>query len=487
MKFSLDHAEMSVLPMRTRFPFRYGIASLSALPHVFLTVRLVVDGQAVTGISSEGLAPKWFTKNPDSSLECDVAEMLAVIQNALRIGQNAAAAPTNFFNFWRNLYDEQRRWAATREIAPLLANLGVSLVERAILQALCQAAGQPLHRLLRTDALGIELGSVRRSLRGLTLAEVLPPTPQPAVYVRHTVGLGDPLFTSDIPDGEEVNDGLPQSLEDSIRAYGLRCFKIKLSGQLDADLDRLQQLTHLLTRECPQGFQVTLDGNEQFQDLAVFQEFYRALESTPGIQPLFANLVLIEQPLHRSIALDSAVLGDQFQKWKDGPPVIIDESDGSLEDLTNALALGYRGTSHKNCKGIVKSLANAGVIYQQRSLHPDTIFHLSGEDLAGVGPVAMLQDLAMAALLGLSNVERNGHHYFKGLSMFPEAIQESLLAAHPDLYHRQPEGYAALRVRNGLLSTRSVNEAPFGFSSTLPPDGFEGLNTWIKRGGISEL
>ena len=94
---------------------------------------LEVDGREVRGITSEGLAPKWFTKHPDTSLEQDLAEMLAVIQNAARIAENAAASPVDFFSWWRDLYDEQATWARVRNQPPLLANLGVSLMEKAVL------------------------------------------------------------------------------------------------------------------------------------------------------------------------------------------------------------------------------------------------------------------------------------------------------------------------------------------------------------------
>ena len=46
-------------------------------------------------------------------------------------------------------------------------------------------------------------------------------------------------------------------------------------------------------------------------------------------------------------------------------------------------------------------------------------------------------DLATVALLGIAHVERNGHHYFRGLGHLPEAEKAAALAAHPDLYRRQ--------------------------------------------------
>lgn len=475
MIFTIESFQFHVLPMRTRFPFKYGIASMSALPHLFVTVNLVVDGKPVRGLASEGLPPKWFTKDPDTLFEVDLAEMLAVIQNASRIGRLAAEKTTGFFPWWQNLYAEQSSWAQVKAVPPLLANLGVSLIERAVLDGLCKALGRPLHAVLCSDVLGIDLGAVRAELRGLRVSDVIASEPLSQVHARHTVGLGDPLTASD----GALDDGLPYTLEENIRAYGLRYFKIKVCGKPETDLPRLREITRILTAECPAGFHATLDGNEQFYDLASFRDFYATLKADPALAPLFRSLLLIEQPLHRSKALNEAVA-------LDGPGMIIDESDGSLDDLPRALDLGYRGTSHKNCKGIVKGLANAALLKKRAASIPGGPI-LSGEDLANVGPVALLQDLSVMALLGVTHVERNGHHYFRGLSMHSAATQEALTTAHAGLYERHAEGFATLRMENGTLDLRSVNAAPFGCGITLDVTRFEPLNDWIKRGGMGGL
>ncbi|MDB6140532.1 MAG: hypothetical protein JWO94_3604 [Verrucomicrobiaceae bacterium] len=480
MRFIIQSFSFHVLPMRTRFPFKYGIASMSALPHLFVLVHLEVNGRAVQGLSSEGLPPKWFTKDPDTLFEQDLAEMLAVIKNAARIAQNAAERPVGFFEWWQSVYEEQAGWANIKEVPTLLANLGTSLIERAVVDGLCKAAGKPLHQLVAGPALGINLGAVREELQGMSVAQAIPSTPLQRLNVRHTVGLGDPLRTVDIPVEEKLEDGLPHALDESIRAYGLRYFKIKVCGKPEQDLARLREITSVLVEGCGHDFHCTLDGNEQFQTLESFRDFYDTLAAEAALKPLFANLILIEQPLHRAHALDDAV-AVAFEVWKNGPAMIIDESDGSLSDLPRALLLGYRGVSHKNCKGVVKGLANAALL-KKRGL---TL--LSGEDLAGVGPVAMLQDLSMMALLGITHVERNGHHYFKGISMYPDALQEQVLAAHGDLYHRHPNGFPSLAIRDGTLELGSVNSAPFGCGVTVDLEAYEPLNTWIKRGGMGEL
>ncbi len=480
MRFTLLKTEFHVLPMRTRFPFQYGIASLTALPHLLLTVKLEVNGREITGIASEGLAPKWFTKNPDTPVELDWAEMIAVIQNAARLGLNAARQTTGFFAWWQTLQEEQSSWGHVRNQPALLTGLGVSLMERAVLDGLCQAAQQPLHQLLHADTLGIDLGAVRPELKGLSVRAVLPEAPLQRIAVRHTIGLADPLRAADSPD---LKDGLPDTLEDSIRAYGLRFFKIKVCGDLAIDLPRLREIAAVLASTCPSGYHTTLDGNEQFTDLAAFRAFEQELRAEPALRQLGDSLIFIEQPLHRDHALRDDVAA-ALADWQDGPGMIIDESDASLGDLPRALDLGYSGTSHKSCKGIVKGLANAALLrIKAASLKRPLI--LSGEDLANVGPVSQLQDLAMMALLGIPHVERNGHHYFRGLDMWPQEVQEAALRLHAGLYHRHEAGFTALDVRGGSLELTSVNAAPFGCAIPLDATRYQALKPWILAGGLS--
>jgi hypothetical protein len=186
-------------------------------------------------------------------------------------------------------------------------------------------------------------------------------------------------------------------------------------------------------------------------------------------------LLFVEQPLHRDRALDDSVRRG-FASWPGAPPMIIDESDGEIGSLRRALDLGYRGTSHKNCKGVFKGVANRCLIEWLRRTRPDEgPWLMSGEDLANVGPVALLNDLAVMSALGIGDVERNGHHYFRGLSMFPQAVQDEVCTAHPDLYQRTGDGYAALVIRDGRVALDSVNAAPFGHRLAIRRELLESL------------
>jgi hypothetical protein len=59
-------------------------------------------------------------------------------------------------------------------------------------------------------------------------------------------------------------------------------------------------------------------------------------------------------------------------------------------------------------------------------------------------------------------MERNGQHYFAGLSMWPRPLQERMLQRHGDLYHAGPGGQASVRIDQGRLAVDSLLAAPFG-------------------------
>lgn len=460
--------------IHTRMPFKYGIATLTAVPHLFARVHVEIDGVKATGIAADSLPPKWFTKNPTTTAEEDIIEMVDVIQAACRHAEQIQSAES-LFGFWQQLYAMQKEWAETRNVSsaypPLLWNFGVSLVERALIDAFCRAKGITFHAAIHDNAFGIDLGTIHAELAGTIPADHLLPTPSQTLIARHTIGLVDPLTDDDIPADERVDDDLPQSFAASIRHYGLTHFKIKVGGDVQEDLTRLAQIIDVIEQTVVGDYAFTLDGNEQYKSMDDFRTFWDALVAR---FPAFVErLIFVEQPLHRDIAL-SAEVGEALANWPNRPPMIIDESDGSLESLPTALALGYQGTSHKNCKGIFKGIANACLIAHRQRQDPSQPYLLSGEDLTNIGPVALLQDLAVLATLGVDHAERNGHHYYAGLSVFPPRVQEQVLTHHGDLYTQQAD-LIAVAIRSGKVALDSVVRTPFGVGFDLDVEQFTQL------------
>ena len=453
---------------------------MTSLPHVFLCVEVDFSGKIVKGISSEGLPPKWFTKNPDTTFEEDLPEMITVLSTALDFSKKIRA--DTIFEFWVELYEVQERWAKEENIPPLLAHLGSSLVERAIIDAFCRASKKSFHEVLRKNDLGVRLGYFYDELKGSQPADWLPNKPLNQIIARHTVGLGDPLLGSEITKKDRCQDGLPQALDEVIDEYNITHFKIKICGEIETDLPRLESIATLLKSKI-EDFKFTLDGNEQFSSISEFRSHWEKLKENALLNSFLNedHLLFVEQPLHRDFALNDDVSRDIHQ-WDLCPSMIIDESDGEISSLQRALDLGYRGTSHKNCKGVFKGIANACKIQFNRQTK-DGEWIISGEDLANVGPVALLNDLSVMSSLGINHVERNGHHYFAGLSVYPKDLQEKICLAHPDLYSFGQLDFPSLIINNGLISLDSLTRSAFGCGLELDEENVKKLGA---SGMVSE-
>ncbi|MBW3600135.1 MAG: hypothetical protein KY475_23035 [Planctomycetes bacterium] len=451
--------EIRLIDLETRLPFKYGIATMTRAPQAFVQVRCEIDGREASGVAADILPPKWFTKVAEKPLDDEIAEMLSVIEHAARSAVGLVGASA--CDVWRALDEQQSAWGRENQLPPLLSNFGTTLVERAVIEASCRAAEITFAEAVRTGALGLRPGDFHARLRGLDAGELLPREPLRQIIARHTIGMADPLRASEIAPEDRLRDGLPQSLDECIARYGLRHFKVKVKGDLEHDVERLNRVAETIAAGAGTDIRFTLDGNEQFRTLEAFRDYWERLTTNERLGAFFARLMFVEQPFHRDVALDGDVLGE-LAAWSERPRLIIDESDAEIDSFARALALGYHGTSHKNCKGVFKSILNAMLVEMLRREDPRAGCIMSGEDLANIGPVALLQDLAVAATLGIESVERNGHHYFAGLSAFPQDIQRQILASHGDLYGPSEQGWPTLRIAGGRISVESVVAAPLG-------------------------
>ena len=149
-------------------------------------------------------------------------------------------------------------------------------------------------------------------------------------------------------------------------------------------------------------------------------------------------------------------------------PVIIDESDGPLDAFVQAKALGYAGVSSKACKGVWRSVINLARCRAWNAALPAPRYFMSAEDLTTLAGVCVQQDLALVSAMGLTHVERNGHHFVDGFAGRPRAEAVRFMEAHPDLYADTSRG-ARLAIREGVLDIGSVVDA-VGLGAALEPD-----------------
>ncbi len=444
----------------TRIPFRYGKVCLVHCPQLVLRLTCEIDGRESTGYAGDCLPPGWFDKTPGKSYSRQLDEMIATIESARNRYRRHFDDTSDFFAAWHSLQQAIPTWCDELDVVPLLASFGLSLWERAILDAACRAHRASFAEALRANLFGLVAGEVHAALGDLNPADWLPATPLQRVAVRHTVGMGDPLLVRDIPSDERLSDGRPQALEEYIDTCGVRYFKIKLGGAIEADLERLRQVASVIETHRGTDYGVTIDGNEQFATVDALGTLVDAIRSETALTNLWTNTIAIEQPIARAAALECSLkpLDELLGKI----PVIIDESDGTLDAYERAIGNGYGGVSSKNCKGALKAVLNRGLIEWRRRVDPGSPQLMTGEDLCSVGVIPVQADLCLAASLGLSHVERNGHHFHPGLSYLPVESQTEAFEAHPDFYCRIGETVSP-RLKDGEFSIASLHCIGFGF------------------------
>ena len=456
MLVAIKDIEFYVRAMRMRMPFKFGNVvadSLTAL-HVAMDLELG-NGRWARAWAADMLSPKWFDKDPSKTMAEGIRDLVAGARAAAAAYREAGRTGATPFAIWEAGYEASRAWGQARGANDLLASNGAALMERALIDGLGIALEQPYFELLQGNVLGLALEKIHPQLAGLELAAVLPAAPLRSLYIRHTVGLVDPIRTAAIAPEERLDDGLPQSLEECLAGQGLRYFKIKIGGDPAADFERLAAIAALLD-ESGVEYHITLDGNEQYSDAVDLFDLLERIEKRLGA--FYHRILYVEQPMDRALSLDPALARD-IRVLSRKCPLLIDESDGSLGSFGSALALGYSGVSSKSCKGLVKALANYALAWQRTAAGRPCF--VSAEDLTAVPVVSLHQDLAHVAALGIGHVERNGHHYVRGLDHLSAAERAWCSERHGDLYRFEGQS-GFLDIRAGQIAVGSLQRPGLG-------------------------
>ena len=214
------------------FPFRYGIASMTDVPQVFVRAQISVGRPQPGGPGRRRPAAEVVHEESIDDVRAGSAgDAGGDPPRHGRGGRNRTHSRSRSSISGASSIGSRRRgrrragwprcsrilasaWSSARCSMPCAARSASRCI------ASCAAERSPC-----------DLGAIYAELGAMPVGELLPGEPLGACDVRHTVGLGDPLTAADVTPEERVDDGLPQDLESSIRAYGLRYFKIKLTGK----------------------------------------------------------------------------------------------------------------------------------------------------------------------------------------------------------------------------------------------------------------
>ncbi|MGF7177503.1 enolase C-terminal domain-like protein [Azospirillum doebereinerae] len=416
--------ELYERPVRFVKPFRFGAVTVEAAPQSFVRALVSVEGRGEAwGATAEMMMPKWFDKRPDQT----PADTVEGLRRSLRAAREGYLAD----NRLDTAFGHHVAFTPTQE-PKLAAAYGPAQIDKAVLDGLLRVLGVGFFDGMRANVAGLD-ARLTPDLSGFDLDGFLGGlTPLPAVELRHTVGLLDS----------------PESVRALLARQSLRWFKIKLGGDVAADLARLTAIAAVLEEAAP-GYRATLDGNEQYAGAEQLALLLERLERDPALAAFRRALLCIEQPIAREAAL-AQPLGAVAERI----PFIIDESDGDYDAFPNARAMGYRGVSSKSCKGLYKAILN-----RARCASWGAPLFLSAEDLTCQAGLSVQQDTALVALLGLGHAERNGHQYGEGFGTPDEA--NAFLAAHPGFYARDPDGSVRLATDDGRLLTAPLSTPGF--------------------------
>jgi L-alanine-DL-glutamate epimerase-like enolase superfamily enzyme len=428
-------------------PFRFGPVTVTESAQAFVLAEIEVEGKGrAVGASSEALGGRWFDKRAHIPADVTTDELRYAL----------LAARELYLDHSRNGFDTafglhaaclapQVKACGKEDIPPLAACYGPAEIDKAILDALLRATSTNFFDGMTQNIAGID-ARLSRDLVDADIAAYLGGRKRrERIAIRHTVGMDDKV------EGEG-------GVADPKETAGARYFKLKLNGDPVHDAERLIRIGRELAR-LPHDYQVTLDANEQYADLAALSALVDRLDRDSALEPIASKLLYVEQPMPREITRKSP-LGALGKR-----DFIIDEADDSYDAFPLARALGYRGISSKSCKGIYKSVINAT---RAAKWSAEGARHfIAGEDLTCQPGLSVQQDLALNALLGLSHAERNGHHYVDGFGGAPAAEADAFLGAHPDLYANEG-GKIRLAIHDGDLLTGSLT-AP-GFACAVHPN-----------------
>ena len=433
--------ELYERPVRFVKPFRFGAVTVEEAPQAFVRALVSVEGKGEAwGSTAEMMMPKWFDKNP-ARTPAETVDGLRLSLQTARAAYLADDRLDSAFGHHVAAYGAQLQACRVAGLPDLTAAYGPALIDKAVLDGLLRALGVDFFTGMAANVAGLD-ARLTPDLAGFDLDAYLGRlAPLGSVAIRHTVGLLDE----------------PADLRGLLERQRLTRFKIKLGGDVAADVERLRTIARVLdttVEGVAEGYRATLDGNEQYADAGALTALVEAMEREPALAVFRHHLLYIEQPIAREKAL-AEPLGCLAMRI----PVIIDESDDGYDAFPRARAAGYRGVSSKSCKGLYKALLNRARCAAWGAPH-----FISAEDLTCQAGLAVQQDTALVALLGIGHAERNGHQYVDGFDGAAEA--DAFHDAHPGFYTREG-GTVRLATAGGSLPTKPL--AVPGFASAAEP------------------
>ncbi len=437
--------DLYFIPVHTRIPLKFGpeITTHTTCARTRVTVRNAAGEEAV-GWGETPLSVAWVWPSGLGYAERDAAlkaftrrlagsvKSFAVSGHPMELGYIflEKELPTLLETF-------NSRERAGRESMPWLAALVCfSLFDLAVHDAYASLLGEFVYdtydaRHMNRDLswyFGPEYGE---RFKGKYPADFLVAQPPVELWAWHLVG-GKDVLTPDQLLGNEPRDGYPVLLADWIDRDGLKCLKVKLTGNdMVWDYRRLLEVGAIAIENGVDW--LTADFNCTVRDTAYVNDILdRLLLAYPR---LYGMILYVEQPFPYDLPNHQIDVHSVSAR----KPLFMDESAHDWRHVALGRKLGWTGVALKTCKTQTGALLTAC----WAKSHGMT---LMVQDLTNP-MLAQIPHLLLAARVGtIMGVETNAMQFYPEASS-PEA------KVHPGLYTR----------RDGVVNLASIGETGFGY------------------------
>jgi L-alanine-DL-glutamate epimerase-like enolase superfamily enzyme len=386
---------------RAPMKFRGMVVDRVTLLNVEVTGRS--NGETALGFGSMPLGNVWSFPSAQmtSNETLGAMKQLAVSIGAIVESCGIVDHPVEMNHQLEPRFFESAAAIETAESVPPLCTLVVaSAFDAAIHDAYGKAAGLNCYQTYGPDHLPHDLGRyLDTRFAGEHLGDYVSRKPSQSLALYHLAGALDPLTNTDLR--TRLNDGLPETLEEWIRAERPDHIKIKLDGRnLAWDVERVLAIDRVANLiEGDVNWRYSLDFNERCENVEYVLECFGQLrERDPGA---FDRIEYVEQPTNRDLFAPGTPDMRAAAQMK---PVVIDESLVDYRSLLRARELGYTGVALKACKGQSNALLMAAAAQKFGMF-------LCVQDLTCPG-ASLAQSVGLAAHVpGITAVESNGRQY----------------------------------------------------------------------------
>jgi len=359
--------------IKYRAPIKFGgrVVTDVVLLHVWAEVD-TRDGRPGTGFGSMPMGNAWSWPSQVVADTDTLAAMIALGHDVVNLarGYRQFAHPlqitTDLARDYAALAARITGAAGLGEAMPRLAQLvAASPLEAALHDAQGKAVGANSYDLLGREHVSSDLEYwLGAEFAGEYLDAYTSRRPKPRMPLYHLVGALDPLTDADIV--HRIDDGLPETLPEWIRANGLTHMKIKLNGDdLAWDVARVVSVdgvARVAQAELGQPrWYYSLDFNERCPNVQYVLDFLARLREQAPLA--LERVQYIEQPTHRDLRAHPENRMHEAARIK---PVVIDESLLDYESLLLAREQGYSGVALKACKGHTEALLMGAAAQKHR-------------------------------------------------------------------------------------------------------------------------